>query len=64
MRKKTDYSSQHIEDVRRRVLTSTKSLLVKHAHNRTTIRMILQETRLLIGTISHILKNKEDTFQS
>ena len=32
MRKKTDFSSQHIEDVRRRVLNSTKRLLVQHGY--------------------------------
>lgn len=64
MRKKTDFSSQHIEDVRRRVLNSTKSLLVKHGYKRTTIRMIVEESGVLIGSIYYIFKNKEDIFQS
>ena len=64
MRKKTDFSSQHIEDVRRRVLNSTKTLLVKHGYKRTTIRMIVEESGVLIGSIYYIFKNKEDIFQS
>ena len=64
MRKKTDFSSQHIEDVRRRVLNSTKTLLVKHGYKRTTIRMIVEESGVLIGSIDYIFKNKEDIFQS
>ena len=64
MRKKTDFSSQHIEDVRRRVLNSTKSLLVKHGYKRTTIRMIVEESGVLIGSSYYIFKNKEDIFQS
>ncbi|MDY6268703.1 MAG: helix-turn-helix domain-containing protein [Selenomonadaceae bacterium] len=64
MRKKTDFSSQHIEDVRRRVLNSTKRLLVQHGYKRTTIRMIVEESGVLIGSIYYIFKNKEDIFQS
>lgn len=64
VRKKTDFSSQHIEDVRRRVLNSTKTLLVKHGYKRTTIRMIVEESGVLIGSIYYIFKNKEDIFQS
>lgn len=64
MRKKTDISSQHIEDVRRRVLNSTKNLLVKHGYKRTTIRMIVDDSGVLIGSIYYIFKNKEDIFQS
>ena len=64
MRKKTDFSSQHIEDVRRRVLNSTKTLLVKHGYKRSTIRMIVEESGVLIGSIYYIFKNKEDIFQS
>ena len=64
MRKKTDFSSQHIEDVRRRVLNSTKPLLVKHSYKRTTIRMIVEESGVLIGSIYYIFKNTEDIFQS
>lgn len=64
MRKKSDFSSQHLEDVRRRVLNSTKSLLVEHGYKRTTIRMIVEESGVLIGSIYYIFKNKEDIFQS
>lgn len=64
MRKKTDFSSQHIEDVRRRVLNSTKTLLVQHGYKRTTIRRIVDESGVLIGSIYYIFKNKEDIFQS
>ena len=64
MRKKTDFSSQHIEDVRRRVLNSTKTLLVQHGYKRTTIRMIVDDSGVLIGSIYYIFKNKEDIFQS
>ena len=64
MRKKTELSSQHIEDVRRRVLNSTKNLLVKDGYKRTTIRIIVEESGVLIGSIYYIFKNKEDIFQS
>ena len=64
MRKKTELTSQHIEDVRRRVLNSTKNLLVKYGYKRTTIRMIVEESGVLIGSIYYIFKNKEDIFQS
>ena len=64
MRKRKAFSSKHIEEVRRRVLNSTKSLLVKHGYKDTTIRMIVEDSHVLIGSIYYIFKNKEDIFQS
>lgn len=64
MRKKTELSEDHLEEVRRRVLNSTKALLVQYGYKRTTIRMIVEKSGVLIGSIYYIFKNKEDIFQS
>ncbi|TYZ26613.1 TetR/AcrR family transcriptional regulator [Selenomonas caprae] len=64
MRKKTELSEDHLKEVRRRVLNSTKTLLVQYGYKRTTIRMIVEKSGVLIGSIYYIFKNKEDIFQS
>ena len=40
MRKKTELSEDHLKEVRRRVLNSTKTLLVQYGYKRTTIRAV------------------------
>ncbi len=56
--------TEHIEEIRRRVLNATKSLLVQNGYKKTTIRRIVEESGVLIGSIYYIFQNKEDIFQS
>lgn len=57
-------SSEHLMQTRRKILNSTKNLLVKNGYKRTTIRKIAEDSGVLIGSIYYIFKNKEDIFQS
>lgn len=64
MRTKKEYSEEHLAEVRRRILNSTKELLVRYGYKKTTIRRIVEKSGVLIGSIYYIFKNKEDIFQS
>lgn len=59
-----ELSSAHIEEVRRRILNSAKHLLVKHGYKETTIRMIVEDSGVRIGSIYYIFRNKADIFRS
>lgn len=57
-------SSEHLIKTRRKILNSTKSLLVHYGYKKTTIRKIAEDSGVLIGSIYYIFKNKEDIFQT
>lgn len=57
-------SSAHLIETRRKILNSTKTLLVNNGYKKTTIRKIAEDSGVLIGSIYYIFKNKEDIFQS
>lgn len=59
-----DVPSAHILEIRRKILNSAKSLLVKNGYKKTTIRKIADDSGVLIGSIYYIFKNKEDICQS
>lgn len=56
--------SDHLIQTRRKILNSTKTLLVNYGYKKTTIRKIAEDSGVLIGSIYYIFKNKEDIFQS
>jgi AcrR family transcriptional regulator len=62
--KKKKLSIEHTEEVRRRILDSAKTLLLQYGYNKTTIRMIVEHSGILTGSIYYLFKNKEDIFQS
>lgn len=64
MRTKKEFSEEHLAEVRRRILNSTKELLVRYGYKQTTIRRIVEKSGVLIGSIYYIFKNKEDIFQT
>ena len=55
---------EHTEEVRRRVLDSAKTLLLQYGYAKTTIRMIVEHSGILTGSIYYLFRNKEDIFQS
>jgi len=57
-------SIEHTQEVRRRILDTAKNLLLQYGYNKTTIRMIVEHSGILTGSIYYLFKNKEDIFQS
>lgn len=55
---------EHTEEIRQRVLASAKTLLLQYGYNKTTIRMIVEHSGILTGSIYYLFRNKEDIFQS
>ena len=64
MKNQVEMSETHLLEVRRRILNVTKGLLVKYGYKKTTIRLIVQHSGVLIGSIYYIFRNKEEIFQS
>ena len=64
MKRNGDVSDAHLQAVRRRILDVTKDLFVKYGYKKTTIRMIVQHSGILIGSIYYIFRNKEDICRS
>ena len=64
MKRNAEFSDAHLQEVRRRILNATKELLVKYGYKKTTIRMIVQQSGILIGSIYYIFRNKEDIFRT
>ncbi|ERT62517.1 TetR/AcrR family transcriptional regulator [Megasphaera vaginalis (ex Srinivasan et al. 2021)] len=55
---------KHDEEVRRKVLMSAKRLFIEQGYAKTTIRQIVDDSGIMIGSIYHFFKNKADIFQS
>ena len=51
MKNQVEMSETHLLEVRRRILNVTKGLLVKYGYKKTTIRLIVQHSGVLIGSI-------------
>ena len=64
MKNQVGMSETHLQEVRRRILNVTKGLLVKYGYKKTTIRLIVQHSGVLIGSIYYIFRNKAEIFQS
>ncbi len=64
MKNQVGMSETHRQEVRRRILNVTKELLVKYGYKKTTIRLIVHHSGVLIGSIYYIFRNKEEIFQS
>lgn len=53
-----------MEDVRNKILEAAKKLFLEQGYKKTTIRQIVDESGVLIGSIYHFYKNKESLFRS
>lgn len=53
-----------MDDVRDKILLAAKELFASQGYKKTTIRQIVEKSGVLIGSIYHFFKNKEDIFQA
>jgi len=53
---------EHAQMVRGNILKVTRRLLMSQGYNKTTIRQIIKECDIKIGTVYHYFKNKEEIF--
>jgi len=53
-----------MNDVRYKIISTAKKLFISQGYKKTTIRQIVEESGVLIGSIYYFFKNKEEIFQS
>lgn len=53
-----------MDDVRNKILLASKELFFSQGYKKTTIRQIVERSGVLIGSIYHFFRNKEDIFQA
>ncbi|MBI9012122.1 MAG: helix-turn-helix transcriptional regulator [Clostridiales bacterium] len=53
-----------MNDVRYTIIATAKKLFINQGYKKTTIRQIVDESGILIGSIYYFFKNKEEIFQS
>lgn len=53
-----------MDEVRNKILMAARELFASQGYKKTTIRQIVEKSGVLIGSIYHFFKNKEDIFQS
>lgn len=53
-----------MNDVRDKILLASKELFANQGYKKTTIRQIVEKSGVLIGSIYHFFKSKEDIFQA
>lgn len=53
----------HSREVKSKILNSAKKLLMQHGYKKTTIRQIERDSGVLIGSIYHFFKNKDNIFE-
>ena len=53
-----------LNQVRYKIMAAAKKLFISQGYKKTTIRQIVEESGVLIGSIYYFFKNKEEIFQS
>ncbi|MDD3223980.1 MAG: TetR family transcriptional regulator [Clostridium sp.] len=53
-----------MDEVRCKILLASKELFFSQGYKKTTIRQIVEKSGVLIGSIYHFFRNKEDIFQA
>ena len=53
-----------LDEVRNKILLAAKELFASQGYKKTTIRQIVEKSGVLIGSIYHFFKNKEEIFQT
>ena len=54
---------EHSRQVKSKILNSAKKLLMRNGYKKTTIRQIERDSGVLIGSIYHFFKNKDNIFE-
>ncbi len=52
----------HEANIREKILKTARRLLIEQGYEKTTIRQIIKECDIQIGTVYHFFKNKEEIF--